>query len=159
MVMKIISGGQTGVDRAALDVARAKNLPSGGWCPKGRRAEDGSIPADYPLEETEVSSYEARTELNVRDSDATLIILRGPPSGGTAYTIAMAEKWNRPCRIVDLRDENTIPGTRDWLASHRIATLNVAGPRESTSPGIYADAVALLTQLLPRTGAETPVRG
>lgn len=148
ILMKVISGGQTGVDRAALDVALANGLPLGGWCPQGRRAEDGIIPPRYPLTETEESTYEERTELNVRDSDATLIVVRGRPTGGTAYTVKMAMKWRRPYRIVDLEAENVIATTRDWLVENRIAILNIAGPRESTTPGIYAATVTLLTQLL-----------
>ncbi|MBT3192632.1 MAG: hypothetical protein HN341_08765 [Verrucomicrobia bacterium] len=146
--MKIISGGQTGVDRAALDVALSGGLPAGGWCPKGRRAEDGILPRHYPLEETQSSAYDERTEQNVRDSAATLIITRGEPSGGTAYTIAMAQKWNRPYTIVDLDREVSLPDIREWLCLRHITILNIAGPRESTTPGIYAAAAALLARLL-----------
>ncbi|PSQ85488.1 MAG: molybdenum cofactor carrier, partial [Bacteroidetes bacterium QH_2_63_10] len=89
---KIISGGQTGVDRAALDAALAFNVPVGGWCPKGRRAEDGQIPDRYPLEETPSEAYEQRTAWNVRDSDGTLIITDGSLEGGTALTMTEARR-------------------------------------------------------------------
>jgi hypothetical protein len=149
--MKIISGGQSGVDRAALDVAQARGLPTGGWCPKGRRAEDGPIPLRYPLEETETSAYKERTELNVRDSDATLIITKGSPAGGTAETINMAEKWQRPLRIIDLAATVDLAPVAQWLTGQEIAVLNVAGPREHTIPGIYTEATRLLRELLMMT--------
>jgi hypothetical protein len=95
------SGGQTGVDRAALDVALALHLPCTGWCPRGRRAEDGPLPAHYPLRETDSADYPPRTERNVRDADATLILNRGPLAGGTAYTVRMAEKQAKSCLVVD----------------------------------------------------------
>ncbi len=95
MPEKIVSGGQTGVDRAALDAALALGVPCGGWCPRGRRAEDGEIPARYPLRETPLPTYEQRTEWNVRDADGTLVLTRGPASGGTALTLALAERLGR----------------------------------------------------------------
>ena len=91
-IRRVVSGGQTGVDRAALDAAIERGIPCGGWAPRGRRAEDGLIPAHYPVHETESDRYPVRTRANVRDSDATLILCRGRPSGGTAFTIACAEK-------------------------------------------------------------------
>ncbi|MEM8679348.1 MAG: putative molybdenum carrier protein, partial [Planctomycetota bacterium] len=93
---KVVSGGQTGVDRGALDAAIYLGLPHGGWCPRGRLAEDGVIPARYELQETTAPQYAVRTEKNVIDSDATLILHSGPLSGGTKYTRAMAEKHQRP---------------------------------------------------------------
>lgn len=146
-IKRIISGGQSGVDRAALDAALAAGLAIGGWCPKGRRAEDGSIPERYPLAETPKRDYAQRTAWNVRDSDATLILCRGAPSGGTAHTAAVARKLGRPLYIVDL-DEQTEPALiRRWLIAHGIRVLNVAGPRESQAPGIYAQARSWLGRL------------
>ena len=145
----IVSGGQTGVDRAALDFALAHNLPCGGWCPKGRCAEDGILPSRYPLNETPTSEYAERTEWNVRDSDATLILTIGPPTLGTAFTVELAQRYQRPCFMVDFAQSppKTDP-VQHWLQEHHIKTLNVAGPRESKSPGIYALARHYLESLL-----------
>lgn len=147
-VDKIVSGGQTGVDRAALDVALELGIEAGGWCPRGRLAEDGVIPAGYPLEETETSDYAVRTELNVRDSDGTLVITWAPPSEGTAYTVGMARKHGKPCFVVDLREDDTPDAAARWLDEHRIRVLNVAGPRASKFPHIYDLAVDFLGRLL-----------
>src|SRR5512134_3746342 len=103
-IERVVSGGQTGVDRAALDAALALGLPCGGWCPRGRRAEDGAIPLHYPLRETPTARYPQRTEWNVRDSDGTLILTRGRPRGGTAYTISVARRLGRPLLVVDLAE-------------------------------------------------------
>ncbi len=143
----IISGGQTGVDRAALDVALALHLPCAGWCPRGRRAEDGPLAARYPLRETDSPDYPPRTERNVRDADATLILNRGPLAGGTAYTVRMAEKHAKPCLIVDLDAADPV-AIIAWLLAQRVNRLNIAGPRESSRPGIYAQASALLRDIL-----------
>ncbi len=145
---RIVSGGQTGVDRAALDVALARGLGCGGWVPRGRRAEDGPLPARYPVKESESDEYVVRTRLNVRDSDATLIVTRGAPTGGTALTIHFARELRRPWLVVDLDRDNDPEPARRWLDEHRVRVLNVAGPRESTIPGITADATDYLTTLL-----------
>lgn len=141
--MKIISGGQTGVDRAALDAARQAGLAIGGWCPKGRRAEDGVIPESYPLQETPTADYAQRTEWNVRDAEATLILYREKISGGTLLTMKTAERYRRPFQCYDLEkealDELPFPGD--------IRVLNIAGPRESHSPGIYQEVYDLLLRL------------
>src|SRR5437764_6400071 len=105
MVHKIVSGGQTGVDRAALDLALEVGLPCGGWSPRGRRAEDGSLPERYPLQETRSAAYPPRTALNVRDSDATLILTRGTPDRGTALTARLVERDGKPYLIVDLAEQ------------------------------------------------------
>lgn len=150
----ILSGGQTGVDRAALDTAISLDISHAGWCPRGRRAEDGRIDSCYRLTETSGDEYEQRTEWNVRDADATLILNTGPLGGGTRLTQAFAEKWNRPYNLVDLESPVSKQECRDWLVQHNVHTLNVAGPRESKQPGIYQQARAYLqTLLLPYAGS------
>lgn len=145
---KIVSGGQTGVDRAALDVALARGMKCGGWVPKGRRAEDGPIDALYPVTETKSSAYDVRTRDNVRDSDATLILTRGEPTGGTKFTLETASSLAKPYHIVDLKRTHSPLTALRWLEAKRPKVLNVAGPRESTAPGIYAEAETFLTHLL-----------
>ncbi|MBW3595740.1 MAG: putative molybdenum carrier protein [Planctomycetes bacterium] len=146
-VRRIVSGGQTGVDRAALDAAIALGIDHGGWSPRGRRAEDGVIDSRYRLRETDSTKYHVRTEWNVRDSDGTLILHRGELSGGTDYTRRCAALHGKPCLSVALATAN-LRDIRTWLADNAIAVLNVAGPRESTAPGIYEEALALLEALL-----------
>lgn len=145
---RIISGGQTGVDRGALDAAVALAIPHGGWCPKGRLAEDGSIPSIYQLTETDSRAYTVRTEKNVLDSNATLIICRGQPRGGTELTLRLARQHRRPHLVVDLKESPAIVKARRWLAKVRPSTLNVAGPRASQAPGIAAEATQWLVELL-----------
>ena len=153
MLYKLISGGQTGVDRAALDVGLALGLAVGGWCPKGRRAEDGIIPDRYPLVETPERSYQNRTRRNIEDSDGTLILNRGKLDGGTALTADLARQIGKPCLVVAL-EVGIEPATfRDWLAENHITVLNVAGPRASKRPGVYAAACRLLDTLLQNSGA------
>jgi hypothetical protein len=147
MLRKVVSGGQTGVDRAALDVASELGLERGGWCPKGRLAEDGAIPSRYPLKETPSDRYPQRTEWNVRDSDGTLVLLRGEPRGGTAFTLEVAAAARRPHHMVDLDGAPDPESARVWLAANAIRVLNVAGPRESDSPGIHDQASAFLRRL------------
>lgn len=144
----MVSGGQTGVDRAALDVALALGLPCGGWCPKGRRAEDGPIDARYPLQETSGADYAERTERNVVDSDATLIISPQPLTGGTRLTAELAERHGKPWLAVDPSHEtDALAKVVDWLARHRVQVLNVAGPRASKTPDHYGVARDFLTAL------------
>jgi hypothetical protein len=147
-IKMIVSGGQTGVDRAALDVAMERTIRCGGWCPKGRRAEDGVINRRYPLDETGSKDYSRRTEWNVRDSDGTMILTVGEPTGGTALTIRAAEELGRPCIILDPSGEAGVERFREWMEAWKIETLNVAGPRESAIPGIYDLAVAFLQKIL-----------
>lgn len=157
--LRIISGGQSGVDRAALDVAMALGIPHGGWCPQGRRAEDGRIPRRYGLRETESPDYFVRTERNVLDADATLIIHAGPMTGGTELTLRMCRKHRKPCFLIDLEQSRkpSLRSFQQWIDDERIAILNVAGPRESTSPGIYHRSTTILQRLLtPRSPVQSP---
>jgi hypothetical protein len=147
-VARIISGGQTGVDRAALDVALDLGLGCGGWCPHGRRAEDGPIPARYPLRETCSPGYPERTAANVRDASATLVLTRGEPHGGTALTVSLTGRLRKPCLIVDLDAEPQTAEVRRWLGDQNTRVLNVAGPRESEHPGIHAQAAAFLREVI-----------
>jgi hypothetical protein len=153
-VEKIISGGQTGVDRAALDVSLALGIECGGWCPKGRRAEDGRISDCYPLTETELPDYSQRTKRNVRDSDATLILSPGEPRGGTLLTQRTAARLGKPCLAIDLDAPAGLAQTSDWLSEHSIRILNVAGPRETQSPGVNQLAARFLHELLAGNRAE-----
>jgi hypothetical protein len=147
-IRKVVSGGQTGVDRAALDAAVSLRIAHGGWCPKGRRAEDGTIDARYALRETPSQDYEERTRWNVRDSDGTLIICRGSLKGGTLFTVGEAKRTKKPLFVFDLAGGEAIGGILNWLADNSIEILNVAGPRESQSPGIYKEAYDAILKLL-----------
>lgn len=147
-VNKIISGGQTGVDRAALDVALELDIPCGGWCPAGRRAEDGVLDEKYPLMETESSRYDVRTRRNIVESDGTLIISPVPLTTGTALTRNYARKTDKPLLIISPDALFNAELIEPWLKEHRITTLNIAGPRESSQPGIYQQATELLKEAL-----------
>jgi hypothetical protein len=146
--LMIVSGGQTGVDRAALDVAIELGLPYGGWCPRGRRAEDGPIPAHYLLDETPSPAYPVRTRWNIRDSDATLVLTRGKADRGTALTSILVQRMRKPLLVLDLREPLQLPAIRQWLFDQVVNVLNIAGPRESSQPGIYGQAVEVLRSLL-----------
>jgi len=146
---RIVSGGQTGVDRAALEAAIALGIAHGGWCPRGRLAEDGSIPSRYEMTECDTSDYKFRTVQNVQDSDATLILHERPLSGGTLLTKRVAARSRKPvicCKI----DSTSVAAIRQWLGEVRPSVLNVAGPRESLDPGIEQRATDLLLQTLSR---------
>lgn len=149
--LKIVSGGQTGVDRGALDAALAAGAACGGWCPAGRRAEDGPIPPEYPLAETRESDYVARTRRNVEDSDATLIIHSGDLEGGTALTVNICRELNRPHLVVNSASEPMTDAAnrlRAFIREHGVGTLNVAGPRASKWPGAADTAWDLLSRIL-----------
>lgn len=148
---RIVSGGQTGVDRAALDVALLLGIACGGWCPRGRKAEDGIIAQRYPLRETPSGDYRQRTRANVFTADGTLILYPGRLTGGTALTARIAQRASRPCYLVDLNAAPSPSATRAWLHDQRIRVLNVAGPRESQARGIYRRTRRWLLDLLART--------
>jgi hypothetical protein len=148
MFAQIVSGGQTGVDRAALDVALERGIPCGGWCPRGRRAEDGPLPKRYPLRETPWDGYPQRTEWNVRDSDGTLVLSLGRPDRGTTLTIELAARYSKPCLILDLSNDPDPAAVHSWAKANGVRVLNVAGPRESSWPGIYQRAAVFLRRLL-----------
>jgi hypothetical protein len=125
-------------------------VPHGGWCPAGRRAEDGSLDLRYRLSETESKSYRSRTVRNVRDSDATLIVNLGELEGGSLETLRIAEQRGKPVRVVQLHSpygDELIADLRAWLLDNAIRILNIAGPRESKRPGIYAATFQLLDRL------------
>jgi len=148
MLMKIVSGGQTGVDRAALDAGLASGVAVGGWCPAGRRAEDGLIPECYPLRELDSPVYATRTEQNVIDSDATLVLNLGELADGTALTVQLSRKHRKPFLVVQL-DENADPvAVAAWIRELGVKVLNIAGPRESKCPGIHESALQFVRRLL-----------
>jgi len=144
---KIVSGGQTGVDRAGLDAAIKGGIPIGGFCPKGRRAEDGTIPEKYCLTETNQRNYKIRTVLNVQESDGTLILNKGTLIGGTLLTANLAKKHKKHLLIIQL-EEPDISELTQWGFQNNIKVLNIAGPRESKfSEGIYQQSVNFLYRL------------
>jgi len=145
----IVSGGQTGADRAALDWAIAHGVPHGGWCPRGRVAEDGTIPDRYRLRETPGADYAQRTEWNVRDSDATLIVsIAAELAGGSLLTQTVAQKLGKPCLHAAYGRVTAAP-VHAFLEGHRVRALNVAGPRGSKEPGVYAFTFSLLDAVFP----------
>jgi hypothetical protein len=147
-IEKIISGGQTGADRAALDFAMENGIPHGGWIPKGRLTEEGPLDSKYQLQETETSHYEERTEKNVLDSDATLIFYYKELTGGSLVTFFFAEKKLRPVLKIDLNQSRDIQKTKDWLMENKVKVLNIAGPRASNAPLIYSDVKKYLQELV-----------
>jgi hypothetical protein len=153
-VEKIISGGQTGVDRAALDVAISLGIACGGWCPLGRRAEDGRISERYPLQEMARPAYADRTVQNVAESDGTLILTVGKIAGGTLLTKKTAQKRHKPYLVLDLEQIPEVADIWEWIHEHTIRVLNVAGPRASQSPRAYGLATGLLLRLLSSPRAE-----
>lgn len=151
IVNKIISGGQTGVDRAALDFAIKHDIPHGGWLPKGRKTEDGTLPEKYQLQEMPTPDYSKRTEQNVLDSDGTLIVSHGMLTGGSALTLFLAEKHGKPCLHIDLNLLSTEEAVRiinKWIQWHKLKVLNVAGPRAGKDSKIYEATMSLLEQVL-----------
>ena len=151
MIKKIISGGQTGADRAALDVAIKLGIPHGGWIPKGRKTEERPLPAIYKLQEMPTPSYPKRTEQNVIDSDGTLIVARGKLTGGSDYTRQMTLKHKKQLLGIDLNligHYDAASLAVSWIRLQHVKVLNVAGPRKSEDTQIYADVVRILNQVI-----------
>jgi hypothetical protein len=149
--VKIISGGQTGIDRAALDVALKHGIPCGGWCPSGRLDEFGRIPDQYPLQELEVGGFTERTLQNVKDSDGTVIIYPGKLSGGTEQTICFCVEQPRPRELIEASKgspEDAAKLISNFIREHKIEILNVAGPRQSEWPEGYDYACRTLDRFL-----------
>lgn len=145
----IHSGGQTGVDRAALDFALCNDISCAGWCPQDRQAEDGTINIRYPLRQVYSVNFNLRTELNVLDCDGTLIIVFDEMDFGTKLTYEIAKLNEKPLFVWVICDKNTnVRRFQRWLVQHNITHLNVAGPRESNAPGIYNYTLDLLGKLL-----------
>jgi hypothetical protein len=147
MIKKIISGAQTGADRAARDFAINNDIPHGGWVPRGRIAEDGIVPAHYELKEAPTSEYSRRTELNVIDSDGTLILSHGELSGGSGLTEKLTKKHKKPCLHINLNQKPEFQATVDishWISVNGIQVLNVAGSRASHDPRIYRSTMSIL---------------
>lgn len=165
IISKIISGGQTGADRGGLDAAIALKIPHGGWCPRGRKAEDGVIPTKYKLKESKSSFYQERTKKNVLDSDATVVFCYGKPSGGSKLTAEYAGKCRKPFLTVDLDAKDNHPEKikkwldkkvsgkllsdtgKEWTGPMKI-TLNVAGSRESEAPGIQVEVKKVMKHVI-----------
>ncbi|MBN1851810.1 MAG: putative molybdenum carrier protein [Pirellulales bacterium] len=150
--LTIVSGGQTGVDRAALDLAIEMGLAHDGWCPRGRHAEDGMIPACYALSETPSTEYAQRTQWNIRDSDATVIFSDDRKvRGGTALTIQLAKRLGKPClHLIRTQDpvKNAAERLHAFLQENQVKRLNVAGPRASMEPEAASYARAVISSLL-----------
>ncbi len=158
-ISKIISGGQTGADRAALDFAVDAGIPHGGYVPAGRRAEDGKIPDSYRLVELDTKSYPARTEKNILESDGTLIASTGRLDGGSALTLRLCSRYNKPCLCINLSATDPQEAAKRllaWMDEHDIRVLNVAGPRESKAPGIYRAVYSFLSAALGEKRAKSP---
>jgi hypothetical protein len=153
--LMIISGGQTGVDRAALDAALANGVPCGGWCPAGRKAEDGRVPEQYPLQELESADYRQRTIRNVQDSDATVIIHFGPLSGGTRLTLNTCNHEGVPYLLIDgavVHIDEAVGQVSAFIDRLDIRVLNVAGPRASNNPDAWNYAFQVINSLLQNVG-------
>jgi hypothetical protein len=156
---KLVTGGQTGVDRGALDAALERGFACGGWCPEGRLAEDGPLPRRYPLRELPGGTYADRTARNVRDSDATLILTPGPLAGGTRLTRDCCARLQRPFLVVEVNGERGLDSSEEFRAPARIQSflrdtgcgvLNIAGPRASEWAGAYRTSFTLVATLLDR---------
>jgi len=155
VLSKLVSGGQTGADRAALDWAIRRGVAHGGWCPKGRKAEDGVIDPRYSLTETPSEVYSQRTEWNVRDSDGTAVFsVRRELRGGSLLAVELAGRYNKPVIHLCAQDEGTnhAQELRAFIEEFGISVLNIAGPRESDEPDVYRFA----SRVLDQAGADAP---
>jgi len=153
MISKIVSGGQTGADRAALDFAIQHFIPYSGWVPKGRKAEDGPVPESYELQEMPTGDYSQRTEKNVLYSDGTLIVSHGMLTGGSAMTEFYAQRHCKPCLHIDLDKiplEEAAARILAWIDDSSLQVLNVAGPRAGKDPKIYSATFKLLEALFKK---------
>jgi len=150
MIQKIISGGQTGADRAGIDAAIESGVRYGGWLPKGRAAEDGPVPETYSdFHEMSSGSYPERTRQNVLDSDGTVIFGYGRLTTGSALTLKLARQYGKPYMHIDLeKAEDPVPGIQNWIKKHEIKVLNVAGRKASKAPGIYNVVRGIIKQVL-----------
>ena len=153
MIGKIVSGGQTGADRAALDVAIRLGIPHGGWVPKGRATEAGVLPDRYRMREMPSANYAQRTEQNILDSDGTLIVSHGALDGGSGLTETLAEEHGRPHLHLDMKTLSVSDAAytlKGWIGDNAIRVLNIAGPRESRDPDIYRATTAVLETLFSK---------
>ncbi len=153
LTLKIISGGQTGVDRAALDAALESGVSAGGWCPEGRKAEDGPIAERYPLQELPDGSYKERTLKNVQDSDATIIIYFESISGGTEETLLYCLNEKKPYLLIDgsgITEDSASKRIKHFIDENQISLLNVAGPRASKEQRAYEYTKQVITLMLER---------
>ena len=147
MVEKIISGGQTGADRAGLDFAIKHGITHGGWVPKGRKAEDGTLDQKYHLQEMPTGQYSKRTEKNILDSDGTVIVSHGPLTGGSALTRELAKQHRKPWLHIDMKAIPCPEAARmiqEWIERNGVKVMNVAGPRASKDTEIYKATIDLL---------------
>ena len=138
ILARIVSGGQTGSDRGALDAALDCGFPCGGWCPEGRIADDGVISAEYPVVELPGAGYRKRTIRNIVDSDGTVIFCHGEPIGGSSLTLRQCQHLNKPHLVVDMlsvTQSDAAAFIHTWSEAHGIRVLNVAGPSEGRAPG------------------------
>ncbi|MDE0458618.1 MAG: putative molybdenum carrier protein [Chromatiales bacterium] len=159
MITRLISGGQTGADRAALDAARELGIETGGWVPRGRRAEDGRVPECYPnMKETDSADPAVRTECNVRDSDGTVVFSHGEVSGGTKWTVEVSGRLRKPLLCLDLSTqpmEAAADRLLEWTAAEGVEVLNVAGPRASEDAAIHSAVRAVLGLALGGTPVDS----
>jgi hypothetical protein len=155
VIERVISGGQVGADQGGLDAALTywgvSTDKIGGWCPAGRRSEDGPIPEKYPLQETREWSYPPRTRLNIQEADGTVIFTMGEPTGGSKLTVSLAKELTKPNLHIDLSfldRETAVEQIVDWVDVYGIETINVAGSRESSVPGIQEMVARIMIRVL-----------